>query len=175
MSCAIKEEEPDSIKYKPKEYFDADFHTSMSDYAYDILKECAYRNLTTARFDMKLFDIEVNGETKASHGKGYRSYLNTVVALMFREYMNQHAKYNPHLLIIDTPLHRFDEKVEENVPDSMKTGLYSYFLNHQYGQMIIIENLDHIPALDYESLGANMITFTKKRDQGRYGFLNDVY
>ena len=48
-------------------------------------------------------------------------------------------------------------------------------MNHQEGQLIVIENLDHIPNLDYENSGANVITFTKKRDEGRYGFLNDVY
>lgn len=32
-----------------------------------------------------------------------------------------------------------------------------------------------IPNLDFESSGANVITFTKRRDEGRYGFLNDVY
>lgn len=40
----------------------------------------------------------------------------------------------------------------------------------------MIENLDHIPHLDYEASGANVITFTKRKVDGeRYGFLNDVY
>lgn len=161
------------IKYRPKEYFDQEFQTAMSDFADEILRECQYQNLATARFNMTTFDVEVNGEPKgSSHGKGYRSYLNTVVALMFRRYLSEHALYNPNLLIIDTPLHGFDE---EDAPDSMKAGLYSYFLRHQEGQLIIIENLDHIPPLDYESSGANVITFTRKLGEGRYGFLNEVY
>ena len=58
----------------------------------------------------------------------------------------------------------------------MRAGLFTYFMNHQEGQLIIIENLDHIPNLDYESSGANVITFTKRRGDGsRYGFLNEVY
>ncbi len=166
-------EEGEKIKYRPKEYFDQEFQTAMSDFADEILRECKYQNLVTARFNMTTFDIEVNGEPKgSSHGKGYRSYLNTVVALMFRRYLSEHALYNPHLLIVDTPLHGFDE---EDAPDSMKAGLYSYFLRHQEGQLIIIENLDHIPPLDYEAGGANVITFTKKIGEGRYGFLNEVH
>lgn len=166
-------EEGEKIKYRPKEYFDQEFQTAMSDFADEILRECKYQNLVTARFNMTTFDIEVNGEPKgSSHGKGYRSYLNTVVALMFRRYLSEHALYNPHLLIVDTPLHGFDE---EDAPDSMKAGLYSYFLKHQEGQLIIIENLDHIPPLDYEAGGANVITFTKKIGEGRYGFLNEVH
>ncbi|SFS08271.1 AAA family ATPase [Anaeromicropila populeti] len=177
---AIKEQEEkdmEQIQYHPKEHFDSQFQTTMSEYADSILQECQYQGLAAARFDMKKFDIEVNGEPKgASHGKGYCSYLNTVVALMFRKYLNEHAIYNPELLIIDTPLHGFDEDDSEDAPESMKAGLFNYFINHQEGQLIVIENLDHIPHLDFAASGANVITFTKRKVDGeRYGFLHDVY
>lgn len=111
----------------------------------------------------------------SSHGKGYHSYLNTVVALAFRNYFHDHAKYNADFLIIDTPLHGFDENDTE-LPDNMKDGLFKYFVHHLTGQLIIVENTDHVPSnIDFEALGANVITFTKKRDEGRYGFLHDVY
>lgn len=57
----------------------------------------------------------------------------------------------------------------------MKTGLFNYFINHPEGQLIIIENLDHIPHLNYEESGANVITFTKRIGDGRYGFLDGVF
>lgn len=172
-----EDKEKEQIQYHPKEHFDSQFQTTMSEYADSILQECKYQGLAAARFDMTNFDIEVNGEPKgASHGKGYCSYLNTVVALMFRKYLMEHGKYNPELLIIDTPLHGFDEDDSEDAPESMKAGLFNYFINHPEGQLIVIENLDHIPHLDYEASGANVITFTKRKVDGeRYGFLNDVY
>ena len=171
------EETETPLVYHPKDYFDSEFQTGMTENAESILTECRYHNFTAARFDIPTFDIEVNGESKSSsHGKGYRSYLNTVVALMFRKFFMEHAVYNPGLLIIDTPLHGLDEEVSEDAPESMRAGLFTYFMNHQEGQLIIIENLDHIPNLDYESSGANVITFTKRRGDGsRYGFLNEVY
>lgn len=56
-----------------------------------------------------------------------------------------------------------------------ETALFKFFINHQNdGQIIILENMMHIPALDYEGSGANVITFTKGLEAGRYGFLNDV-
>ena len=71
--------------------------------------------------------------------------------LMLRKYLANHAKFNPGSFIIDTPLHGFDDGVDEDIPDSMRAGLYRYFMAHQdEGQLIIIENLDHIPHLDYE-------------------------
>lgn len=121
------------------------------------------------------FDIEVNGETKASHGKGYHSYLNTAVALAFRNYFHDYAKYHADFLIIDTPLHGFDENDTE-LPDSMKEELFTYFVHHLTGQLIIVENTDLVLShIDFEAFGANVITFTKKRDEGRYGSLHDVY
>ena len=148
----------------------------MTEFAEEILKECKYENLTSARFDMSIFDIEVNGESKdSSHGKGYRAYLNAIVMLMLRKYFAAYAKYSPHMFIIDTPLHGFDEGLDETAPESMRTALFQYFINHQdEGQLIVIENLDHIPHLQYEEAGATVTKFVKGREEGCYGFLNDV-
>lgn len=173
----LPEEGDNTLKYHPKEYFDDAFLATMDGYAKSILEECNYENLTSARFNLTDFDIEVNGGKKSTnHGKGYRAFLNTVVALMFRRYLSKDAKYNPGLLIIDTPLLGLDQGVDDAAPESMRSALFKYFMNNQTeGQMIVIENLDHIPDLDYTTSGATVITFTKGRFEGRYGFLDDVY
>ena len=165
------------LEYHPKDYFGDDFATTMSEFANSILKECCYSGLVQAHFNFDTFDIEVNGEDKGtSHGKGYHSYLNTVMMMMLRKYLATNAKFDPHIFIIDTPLHGFDDGVDDKMPDSMRAGLYRYFMNHQdEGQLIIIENLDHIPSLDYEKHGAVVETFGKGLiPNTRYGFLNDV-
>ena len=165
------------LEYHPKDYFGDDFATTMSEFANSILKECCYSGLVQAHFNFNTFDIEVNGEDKGtSHGKGYHSYLNTVMIMMLRKYLAANAKFDPHIFIIDTPLHGFDDGVDDKMPDSMRAGLYRYFMNHQdEGQLIIIENLDHIPSLDYEKHGAVVETFGKGLiPNTRYGFLNDV-
>ena len=166
-----------ALEYHPKEYFGENFASTMSEFANSILKECCYAGLLQAHFNFNTFDIEVNGEDKGtSHGKGYRSYLNTVMIMMLRKYLATNAKFDPHIFIIDTPLHGFDDGVEETMPESMRAGLYRYFMNHQdEGQLIVIENLDHIPSFDYEKHGAVVETFGKGLTPNtRYGFLNDV-
>ncbi len=163
------------LEYRPREYFPEDFQTTMTQYAEEILQECRYEGFTCARFNTSTFDVEVNGQEKKTFGKGYRAYLNTVVALMFRRYMANHAMYNPGLLIIDTPLIGLDDGVDDRAPESMRSGLFTYFMNHQEeGQMIVVENLDDIPNLDYESSGAIIETFTHGKSKGRYGFLHGV-
>lgn len=176
---ALENEKKDDtkIEYHPKDYFGDDFATTMSEYADSILRECNYSGLLKAHFNFSTFDIEVNGEDKGtSHGKGYHSYLNTVMIMMLRKYLAENAKFDPHIFIIDTPLHGFDDGVDETMPESMRAGLYRYFMNHQdEGQLIIIENLDHIPSLEYEKHGAVVETFGKGLiPNTRYGFLNDV-
>lgn len=122
------------------------------------------------------FDVEINGHKKATiNGQGYSSYLNSMVAVILRQYLNEHAQYDPGFIVIDTPLLGLDQGVADAAPESMRTALFRYFINHQdCGQIIIIENIRHIPPLDYDNSGANVITFTKGLSDGRYGFLNDV-
>lgn len=165
------------LEYHPRDYFGDDFATTMSEYANSILKECQYSGLVQAHFNFSAFDIEVNGEEKGtSHGKGYRSYLNTILIMMMRKYLANNAKFNPGIFIIDTPLHGFDDGVDDKMPSSMRAGLYRYFMNHQdEGQLIVIENLDHIPHLAYEEHGAVVETFERLDvPNKRHGFLNDV-
>jgi len=173
----LPEETGDALQYHPKEYFDEAFLSAMDAFAKDILTECSYENLTSARFSLSDFDIEVNGGKKSTnHGKGYCAFLNTIVVLMFRRYFATLAKYNPGLLIIDTPLLGLDQGVDDAAPESMRTALFRYFMNHQTeGQLIVVENLEHIPDLDYDASGATVITFTKGRFEGRYGFLEEIY
>ena len=53
---------------------------------------------------MKDFDIEVNGHKKLHvNGQGYCSFLNSIVAVVFRCCMEKYAKYNPGFVVIDTP------------------------------------------------------------------------
>ena len=172
----LPSEDETPVEYHPKEYFGDTFQERIDQMLKDALIECAYDNLTTARFNMKDFDVEVNGHKKADiHGQGYCSYLNTIVALTFRRYMETYAKYNPGFVVIDTPLLGLDQGVNDAAPESMRTALFKYFISHQSdGQIIILENMMHIPVLDYEGAGANVITFTKGLEVGRYGFLNDV-
>ena len=91
------------LEYHPKDYFGDDFATTMSEFANSILKECCYSGLVQAHFNFNTFDIEVNGEDKGtSHGKGYHSYLNTVMIMMLRKCLAANAKFDPHVFIVDT-------------------------------------------------------------------------
>lgn len=164
-------------QYHPREHFDDDFKRLINQYYMEILRECSYSpEPTSANFNISDFDIEIDGHKKSTHeGQGYTSFVNSVTALTFRHYLAHHGKYYPGFLIIDTPLLGLDQGVADSAPESMCSGLFRYFMNHQEeGQLIIIENSKNLPDLDYEAAGANVITFTKGLTEGRPGFLHGV-
>lgn len=158
-------------KYRPKEHFNSEVIDIIDSKLSRILDICNFDNYSSSYFSMESFDVVVNGKQKAKYGKGYRAFLNTVVALTFMEYFEECGAFSPGMLIIDSPILSLKEKGSEQASDSMKKSLFRYFLNNQdNGQMIIIEN--EIPDLDYSN--ANLIHFTKDTEIGRYGLLHGV-
>lgn len=88
------EEEGNILEYRPKEYFGDDFATTMDEYTQSILKECSYENHMMTRFNVKDFNIKVNGSNKETYlGKGYRALLNAVIVMMVRKDIANHEKY----------------------------------------------------------------------------------
>jgi hypothetical protein len=178
-------EEPEASKekiaFRPKNHLPKAFNAKMDEYAYNILEECQYQGLNTVHFNLGRFDLEVNGERKSeSHGKGYRAFINTVLGLAFRHYYINDAVYNPGLFMVDSPLLGLDQGLDDQNPESMKKGLFNYFIKHQSeGQTIIVENTKDMPDIDYEAAGAKVIEFTQdnyasKYKESRYGFLIGV-
>lgn len=172
---SMQTEDETEIKFKPKDYFGSEFLETVDKYLVDILTECKYEGLLTAQFLLETFDVAINGKRKATtRGKGYRAFLNTTLALVIRKYLADKGAYTPGLLIVDSPLIPLKQGVDDKAPESMRTALFRYLLDHQSdGQVIIIEN--DVPPLDYVAGGATVHYFTKGKLEGRYGFLYDVY
>lgn len=167
--------DPDAEKFKPREYFDGDFYYSMTKSMQDILEQAHFPGAQSAAFNRQVFDIEIAGYAKADEqGKGYCAFFNTIVVLAFHAFMNRRSPHAPGFILIDTPLHGFDEG--KNTPNtSMRAGLFEYFAEQAKNQQIIIlENTDRTEGLKYADQ-TQVIEFSKSKTQGRYGYLNDVY
>ncbi len=139
-----------------------------------VLKECNYEHFVGVRFDEdETCDVIVNGSTKLSQGQGFRAFLNTVTAIALQEVIDGYNRYRLPLMLVDSPImslkEREEEKGTEITSNSMRRGLFQYMVEHcQCRQTIVIEN--EIPELDYKN--ANLIYFTKKENNGRYGLIN---
>ena len=162
--------------YHAKQEFEEEVGTGFNVILNRILKECNYRSVGYASWDFSTFDILMDGVPKSEdQGKGYRSFLNSVVALMLYEYFNTDDVFiKPGFLMIDTPLLGFDENEDAFEGDTIKRGLYQYFIDHQgEGQVIIVDNLNVIPEdIDFQAHGINVVTYHKDEKDGHiYGFL----
>lgn len=73
--------------------------------------------------------------------------------------------------MLDSPILSLKEKEAKKPSETMRSALFENIVDNQKGiQTIVVEN--EIPYIDYK--GANIIHFTKEKNDGRYGFLLDV-
>lgn len=162
--------------YHAKKEFKEKVGTGFDDLLNKILKECNYHSGEYVSWDFSTFDICMDGIPKSEYqGKGYRSFLNSVIGLMLYEYFNQDSVFiKPGFLMIDTPLLGVDENEDGFKGETVRIGLYQYFLNHYgKGQVIIVDNLSEIPeGIDFKKYNVNVVTYYKDENRAHtYGFM----
>lgn len=167
-----EEEESDELQINIPQLFNQTFTAMIETELQKLLKECNYKNYTGSRFDKSDYDVVVNGHLKKSQGKGFRAFLNTLVAIAIQNCLFTYGLHIPRIFVVDSPILSLKEKEdhigEEHMSETMKVGLFNYMVNHQPDkQIIIIEN--EIPNIDYGN--ANLIQFTKDENIGRYGLI----
>ena len=166
--------------FNPLDEYPKTFWSQMGTNLLDVLGACVFPRLKDARFSHELFDAVINGKTKAKEGQGYRSFVNTAVMLALREYLaSEDATHNPGLLIIDTPLLGLDDpQLDPELQEARETipaALYDYLaLEQDGGQMIIADNTKFMPDIEPLKDRCNLIVFTKREGEARYGFLLDA-
>ena len=160
------------VKFKPKQELGEKFYTDMGDILNSLLEKGNYPKHHVATFGQTSFDIMINGKKQAvSHGKGFRSYLNSVTVMALSKYINENVLYKPEFLIIDTPLEGLSEKYSDNPNESMKHDIFELFIERgKKYQTIVVENPDHLPSdIDFKSEDINMISYENEE-----GFLKEV-
>ena len=160
------------VKFKPKQELGEKFYDDMGEILNSLLEKGNYPKHHVATFGQVSFDIMINGnKKKVSHGKGFRSYLNSVTVMALSEYINKNALYKPEFLIIDTPLEGLSEKYSENPNESMKHGIFELFIERGKNyQTIVVENPDHLPNdIDFKRKNINVISYENEE-----GFLKEI-
>lgn len=172
----LSKEAKEITKFEPNDLFGTVFIDEMNNLTKEMLTAGNYENYNSSYFDINSFDLVVNGQTKKTQGKGFRAFLNTVLAYSIQSYMKEHASHFMNLFVIDSPILTLREKDDEaeradkSIASTMKKGLMKYFVDNSDGrQVIIIEN--EIPNIEYGN--ANIIHFTKG-NEGRYGLLKSL-
>ena len=169
-----EEEESEEIKINIPQMFDEVFTAMLESELKRLLKECNYKNYIGSRFDTSDYDVVVNGHLKRSQGKGFRAFLNTIVAIAIQNCLIRYELHVPKVFVVDSPILSLKEKEDhigdEHLSETMKVGLFNYLVANQSNrQTIVIEN--EIPDIDYRDV--NLIKFTKDENNGRYGLISE--
>ncbi len=162
--------------YRPLEHFDTSFFYLMREQMRTALESMSFVGARNVDFNRTTFDIEVSGYSKeVEQGKGYCAYLNTVLILAFHKYLQERcSEHDPAFLLIDSPLHGFNPGKNDSL-QNMGQELFKWIKTLATDrQIIILENIDKTEHIPHEYLGKHYF-FSKDRNHGRYGFLEDVY
>lgn len=173
------EEAPENPKYNIMGYYDYELVHGFEEKLIKVLSASKVGGATTARLNMKTFDIEIGGLKKAvSMGGGFCGILNTITAFSMSAYLIERDCKSPGFFAADSPLTQLSEAEHIDQRNTIKNNFIQYLIEHAYErQVIIIEQKKRMPFVpqENEEKAIHVIEFSRNRNVGRYGFLNDVY
>lgn len=168
---------PKETEYKIKESYEFEIIKKFEDILTHAIKQSKFEKASYITFNRDMFDLELNGKPKVAFaGGGYCSVLNTLVAFSMLQLLIQVNGLAPNFLIVDSALSQLSESKYKDSSDMIKRNFIKYLAtNSQNIQVILVEHEEKIPQGIKEIETANIIEFTKDKNNGRYGFLNDIY
>lgn len=113
-----------------------------------------------------------------SMGGGFCGILNTITTLAMSSYLIEHDRTAPGFYAVDSSLTQLSEAEHKMQSETIKHNFVEYLIAHAHErQVIIVEQLKRMPFVPTESEkdGVHVIRFSRNRQEGRYGFLNEVY
>jgi peptidoglycan hydrolase CwlO-like protein len=173
-------EEPSELStHNIYEDYDYDIIHGFEEKLREILKASKIGGADSARLNMENFDIEIGGFKKSvSMGGGFCGILNTITTLAMSGYLIDLDRNAPGFYAVDSALTQLSEAEYKEQSDTIKQNFIEYLIAHAHErQVIIVEQTKRMPFIPDESdeNGVHVIRFSRNKDEGRYGFLNEVY
>lgn len=173
------EEDPKETKYNILSSYEYDLVNGFEKELIAALTSSNFGGASSARLNMKSFDIEIDGHSKPTcMGGGYSAVLNALTVYAMTNYIYKKAGYAPGFLAIDSALSQLSEAEHIKTEESIKYGFMHFLISNALKrQVIVIEHKDKIPFVPKtdETKGIRVTEFTMNKQSGRYGFLNDVF
>jgi hypothetical protein len=141
-------------------------------YVKTLLKEWNFIDKSSVNFNFSKLDLEIDGQSRGTFGKGKRSLIATACLIALLKYCKKKDLPHPGFVMIDTPLNPYKEGdrkdvSDDNATDDMQDAFYDSLaaLGNKM-QIIIIENKDpsNTSKMHYEH-------FSGTKDVGRQGFI----
>lgn len=146
-----------------------------------VLKEWKWEGEGRVEFDEKTFDIKVDGQTRQSHGKGFRAVLYSAFVIALVRYCQKKNLPHPGVVVIDSPLTSYKRRGARDVKGSDSTvssGVEAAFWESltkiaKDVQVIIVENKEPpasvAAAVHYEWFAGN-----EAEPGDRVGFIPEI-
>lgn len=84
----------------------------------------------------------------------------------------------PEFYAVDSSLTQLSEAEHKEQSDTIKQNFIKHLIAHAHEQqVIIVEQTKRMPFVPAESdeNGVHVVRFSRNKEEGRYGFLNEVY
>jgi hypothetical protein len=133
----------------------------------ELLKEWQWEGEGRVEFDDNNFDIKVDGQTRQSHGKGFRAVLYSAFVIALVRFCQKKNLPHPGVVIIDSPLTSYKRQGAKDVQgsdDLVSSGVEAAFWGSltrttKDVQIIIVENKEPpasvAAAVHYEWFAGN--------------------
>jgi hypothetical protein len=132
-----------------------------------VLKEWKWEGEGRVEFDEKSFDIKIDGQTRQSHGAGFRAVLYSAFVIALVRYCRKNNLPHPGFVVIDKPLTSYKRQGARNVEGTdnpVSSGVEAAFWESLTKiandmQVIIVENKEPptsvATAVHYEWFAGN--------------------
>lgn len=141
----------------------------------NLLKTWNYPEINRVVFNNQKSDVIINGQDRASHGKGYRAITHAAFTISLMLYCKENNLPYSTLVILDSPILSFKGKdlSEEDIQEkeavlNMKDRFYESLAEIIKDEQVIV--LENTEPLDDVQKKVNYIHFSKSKEIGRYGF-----
>ena len=117
-----------------------------------VLKLWAWPGEGRVEFDLKAFDISVDGKSRQSHGKGVRAILQTAFVLGLLRYCVANQRPHPGFVVLDSPLTTYKQGDVASKEDGLDPTIESHFWTSLNAisigsQVVVIDNKEPPPAV----------------------------
>lgn len=173
------EEASEPSKHNIYEDYDYDIIHGFEEKLREILQASKIGGAASARLNMENFDIEIGGFKKSvSMGGGFCGILNTITTLAMSGYLINLDRNAPGFYAVDSSLTQLSEAEHKEQSDTIKQNFIEYLIAKAHErQVIIVEQTKRMPFVpeENEEAGIHVVRFSRNKNEGRYGFLNEVY
>lgn len=146
-----------------------------------VLKEWKWEGEGRVEFDEKNFDIKVDGQTRQSHGKGFRAVLYSAFVIALVRYCQKKGLPHPGVVVIDSPLTSYKRRGARDVSGSDSTvssGVEAAFWESltkiaKDVQVIIVENKEP-PAAVARAVHYEWFAGNEAGPRDRVGFIPEA-